>query len=245
MSSSSRYGNATRHPWASVAFVLPLLVVYEVGLAFLQPPAGGSLRNGADTWLRWLLGHIGLAQSFWPGVFLALALVGWAWWKRASRPPDLLNVWSGMVIESILFAAMLWLASRAVGQWIDGNGWPLAAGEEESVCGRLIGYLGAGIYEEALFRLVLFAGLRYLFVLAEVPQASAFGLAAVISSLLFSLAHHIGPAGEVLTGYVFLFRTVAGMYFCLVYAFRGFGIAVGAHAAYDVMVGMALYIPIR
>jgi membrane protease YdiL (CAAX protease family) len=65
-------------------------------------------------------------------------------------------------------------------------------------------------------------------------------LAAAASALIFSSAHHIGPHGENFDGYVFLFRTLAGLYFAILYQLRGFGIAVGAHACYDVLVGVAL-----
>ena len=39
-------------------------------------------------------------------------------------------------------------------------------------------------------------------------------------------------------GFNFLFRVLAGLYFTAIYQFRGFGIAVGAHACYDVLVGI-------
>jgi hypothetical protein len=38
--------------------------------------------------------------------------------------------------------------------------------------------------------------------------------------------------------YVFLFRTMAGVYFALLFQFRGFAVAAGAHACYDVLVGL-------
>jgi hypothetical protein len=38
----------------------------------------------------------------------------------------------------------------------------------------------------------------------------------------------------------FVFRTVAGLYFTLLFVLRGFGVAVGAHAGYDVLVGVSV-----
>ena len=64
-------------------------------------------------------------------------------------------------------------------------------------------------------------------------------IAAVVSALLFSAAHHVGPYGEKMNSYVFLFRTMAGVYFALLFQFRGFAVAAGAHACYDVLVGLA------
>jgi hypothetical protein len=39
---------------------------------------------------------------------------------------------------------------------------------------------------------------------------------------------------------VFAFRVVAGLLFSVLYAVRGFGITVGTHACYDVLVGISI-----
>jgi membrane protease YdiL (CAAX protease family) len=65
-------------------------------------------------------------------------------------------------------------------------------------------------------------------------------LAAISSAVLFAAAHHFGRGGEPWDGYVFSFRSLAGMYFAALFHLRGFGIAVGAHAGYDVLVGLLL-----
>jgi membrane protease YdiL (CAAX protease family) len=145
-----------------------------------------------------------------------------------------------MVIESVVFALLLWALSRGFGPLLDGLGIELqTAGHSttEQAVGLIVTYVGAGIYEEALFRLVLFAGLSVLLDWAGVPSLASFLLAAAASAVLFSAAHHVGPFGEPFNGYVFLFRTAAGLYFALLYRLRGFGIAAGAHACYDVLVG--------
>jgi membrane protease YdiL (CAAX protease family) len=103
---------------------------------------------------------------------------------------------------------------------------------------QLLCFIGAGIYEETLFRLVLYSGLRWLLLRVEVPWPGPGMLAAVVSALLFSAAHNIGPYGEDFQPFVFAFRAAAGMYFVVLYQLRGFGIAVGAHAGYDVLVGL-------
>src|SRR5262249_38666867 len=100
MSLTSReYLRATRHPWSSVLFVLPLLITYEAGICLVGARNADHLRNGADTWLRWLLSRAGLAEGFWPGLFLGIGLLVWTWWKRKDRPADLLGVWMGTVTE--------------------------------------------------------------------------------------------------------------------------------------------------
>jgi hypothetical protein len=58
----------------------------------------------------------------------------------------------------------------------------------------------------------------------------------VLSSLAFSLAHHIGPAGEAFRFSAFVYRTLAGVFFAAIYQVRGFAVAAWTHALYDVYV---------
>jgi hypothetical protein len=235
------YATSTRHAWACTVFVLPLLFAYELGVWTMDVDASGSLRNGADTWLRWLLAQLGLMQSFWPGIFLAAGLIGWSMYHWQSRPEDLTNIWIGMVMESAVLALALWGLSLALIPFVEYVGIPLHShGSPEPAMQMLVAFLGAGIYEEAVFRLLAFTLLCQLFRLGDSPTVVADLLAILVSALLFSTAHHIGPVGEPFNGYVFLFRTLAGVFFAVVYQFRGFGIAVGAHAFYDILVGVIL-----
>ena len=57
----------------------------------------------------------------------------------------------------------------------------------------------------------------------------------VLTSVLFSAAHYIGPAGDKFGWTTFLFRFLAGAYFAVLFRCRGFGIAAGTHAFYDVL----------
>ena len=76
------------------------------------------------------------------------------------------------------------------------------------------------------------------FNLADLPRRWGIVFATAASSLLFAAAHNLGAHGEVFHTYVFLFRTLAGAYFSWIYCVRGFGVAVGAHAGYDVLVAL-------
>jgi hypothetical protein len=68
----------------------------------------------------------------------------------------------------------------------------------------------------------------------------SWALAACAAALAFAAAHHVGPYGEPMRADYFVFRTVAGLYFTLLFVIRGFGIAVGAHTGYDVLVGLVV-----
>jgi hypothetical protein len=239
MSAKVSYFQATRHPWPSLLFLLPLLSSYEAGIFLLGGPQPDALRNGADAWLHYGLQTIGVHFAYAPPALIAIFFFVWSYVARDKKPQDMVGVVSGMVIETIFFALGLWGMSRALGPLLDHFGirlsWNPAQGR---AVGQAITFIGAGIYEEVLFRLVLFSGLTFLLRLAFVPSLLAVPIAAVGSAALFSAAHHVGPFGEPYEGQVFLFRLLAGVYFAVVYRMRGFGVAAGAHALYDVVVGI-------
>ncbi len=115
---------------------------------------------------------------------------------------------------------------------------PARQSEAQRNVARALTFVGAGIYEEVLFRLLLLPACYTVFrILQAGPRASP-GLAVLATSLMFALAHYIGPAGDALVPYTFCFRTLAGVYFAVLFLQRGFGITVGAHAAYDLIVGV-------
>jgi len=100
--------------------------------------------------------------------------------------------------------------------------------------------IGAGIYEELVFRLLLICGLMIVFQdIARLDHKQAIILSVIISSMLFSAHHHFdlltGQAGAVFQPSAFIFRTLAGIYFAILFAVRGFGITSGTHAFYNII----------
>jgi membrane protease YdiL (CAAX protease family) len=94
--------------------------------------------------------------------------------------------------------------------------------------------LGAGIYEEFVFRVVLLAALVFLLhQLLPLRRNLAYGLAAVIGAALFSAFHYIGPFGDPLQLPSFTFRFIAGLILTGLYWTRGYGITAYTHSLYD------------
>jgi hypothetical protein len=239
MSRTGAYLAATRHPWPCLLFMLPLVVAYEFGVQELGGAHPESLRNGADNWLRCGLTYLGLPFFWLPPAVLVLCFLAWSSLRWSDRPKDLLGVLTGMALESVSFSLGLWLLSRALAPLLEYFGVVLSLSIASGGSLRqAVTYLGAGIYEEAMFRLVLFTGLTVLF--SRIDGGGPVGtlLAALASATLFSIAHHIGPYGQPYSNYLFLFRLLAGLYFALLYQLRGFGIAVGSHACYNVMISV-------
>jgi hypothetical protein len=246
------YLAATRHPLAGAIFVVPLLIFYELGLYHLGAAPADQMRNGADAWLRGILQQVGISPIYGAPVLLLGVLLVWSVWRRGDRPRDFLGLWIGMVFESAAFALGLVCASQLLFPLMQGLrgilegpgasvlGLAVGAASPEMAWEQIIGYVGAGIYEETLFRLLLYSGLLALLTWLESPRWLALTTAAVVAALVFAAAHSVGPHGEPFRLVVFCFRSLAGLYFTWVYQVRGFGIAVGAHAGYDVLVGLLM-----
>ena len=94
---------------------------------------------------------------------------------------------------------------------------------------------GAGFHEELIFRVILMGGLAWLLTGLTGPKR-AWVAAIILSSVVFSLAHHLGPMGEPFAFAAFIYRTLAGVFFAVVYHVRGFAVAAWTHALYDVYV---------
>jgi hypothetical protein len=251
---NDNYWRATKHPWACVLFVLPLLAVYEIGLYVQGHARPEELRNGADAWLRSALDAVCVSPVYGAPCLLITVLLLWGVIQRQGRPTDRVGVWVGMVAESAGFALLLlglsqglWHVLLRMDNVLGQPNHRIAAllqvngDTPESLWGQIVSYLGAGIYEETLFRLLIFAGLVKLFAWGDERRtiwAAAF--AGFASALLFAGAHHLGPRGDEFSIYILSFRTFAGIYFAWLYQARGFGIVVGAHAGYDVLVGLIL-----
>ena len=231
------YWQLTRRPIASLAFVGPLLVVYELGVLWCGGGSAEALRTGADGWMRHVLARLGVTDQWFLPLCLILALVAWQVVERKDwRFP--LSTPVGMVLESLVLGVALVGMSRLVDLGFSALEHSRAhALTVPPVPARLIGFIGAGVYEEALFRLMLIPTLYGLLRVLQMPRVVASTAAMTASALLFSLAHHAGTPGEPFTWFAFIFRWLAGIYFAWVFMARGFGIAVGTHAAYDMLVG--------
>jgi hypothetical protein len=238
------YWNEARSPLASLCFLLPWLVIYEWGVFAAGVSDPDLVRNGADFWLRSLLVQAGAGQLLLPVLVLGILL----FWHIAGRHPWSLqfSTQAGMLAESLLLAASL----AALGRLHDfafhwGSQFaerPLLNSLSPTLI-RAVSFVGAGVYEEVMFRLLLVPLAFLFFRLFEFPRSLAAVMAAVSTSFLFALAHHVGPQADAFHLFSFSFRAVAGLFFACVFLLRGFGITVGCHAAYDLLVGILLTVP--
>jgi len=94
--------------------------------------------------------------------------------------------------------------------------------------------VGAGIYEELLFRMALLGGLHMLlFDVAKMKDRHAWVIGLLVSSILFTVYHPIRDTTGALQWGQVIFLMLAGIWFGVVFQLRGFGVVAGTHAAYD------------
>ena len=232
------YWRLSRSPRYSLLFALPLLVLYETLAFVLSHDAIAGVRNGADVLLKsafvWLGGRTGVILF---GVLLLGTGAVLIYRDRSGgklRP----SLFLGMAAESVLYAALFGaVAGVLTGLLLGGVRLALAPGLGLGLPTQLMISLGAGIYEELLFRVLIVGalawGARRLFGWRE---GGAGVFATILGALIFSTFHYLGPYGDRLTLPSFTFRAIAGVLFSGLYLTRGFGITAWTHALYDVLV---------
>jgi hypothetical protein len=201
---------------ASLVLIFPLLMAYEVGVLF-----AGRV-NGADLVTRFLYGALGRTSYL---LLYAAIAIGFLLWIRQKQRWSALTLETAVpvILEAAIYAFTLGALLTVIVDRLLGLG--LAPGE-------VVSALGAGVHEELVFRLGLLCGLVALFRDSRVGVV----LAIAISSVVFSLAHHVGPYGEPFTMHAFVYRACAGVVFALIFWFRSLAHVVYAHVLYDVLV---------
>jgi hypothetical protein len=246
-SSWSRYWRAARQPRYSITFAFPLLVAYEA-LAFgLSHDALAGVRNGADVMLKSVFVLLGGRDGLLAfGALMVGTGAVLVWRDRRRSGPIEGRVFLLMAVESVVYALLFGLVvGTLTGLLLQGleTAWPTAAGASAAgglgLATQLMVSLGAGIYEELLFRVLLVGTLAWMGrrVLGWGPVPAGV-LATVLGALIFSAFHYIGPYGDRLELGSFAFRAIAGVLFSGLYLLRGFGITAWTHALYDVFLAV-------
>lgn len=223
-----------RNLLTSLILVFPLLCAYQIGVLFTLP-----MLNGADFLTTLLFHTFGLTVRGYLAFMAAVILVfvGTVVLLRRRQPFNP-RVIVPVLLESTIYALTMGSLIVLVMTRVLGISPHLAGGiQSEGLVTRLVMSLGAGVYEEIVFRLALLGGLAA--AMQKVLGSArwiAVTIAFIVSSLLFSAMHHLPPYGDPLELGIFTFRVLAGVFFGLLFLFRGFAVAVYTHALYDIYV---------
>ena len=233
------YWRQSRSHRYSLLFALPLLVVYEALAAVLGHGETQAIRNGADVLLKTFF--VALLGAQGPLVF-GILLIGVSLWlvirdMRAHGTRLSPQIFAGMMAESIVLALAFGIVVSSITTRLLAPFAALAQRpmEELGLATQLMVSLGAGLYEELLFRVLLVGAIAALGtrVLRWRPMTASV-VAVGVGAIIFSAFHYIGPFGDRLDAGSFTFRLIAGIFFSALFVARGFGITAWTHALYDV-----------
>lgn len=214
---------------------MPLLFLYELLIRLSQPDSVYIVRISVDIWFKTIFSALGVNAI--SATFLVAAIIGAVilYVKREELPALNKKYFGFMLAESIFYALLVGLS---IGIFIElmlnmnaGN-----ALEQLSKFQLFALSLGAGLYEELFFRVILVSGLVFLFTTFFKSEKTTYILAVIIAALLFSAVHYVGQFGDIFTFKSFLFRFLFGLALNIIYVTRGFGIAAWTHALYDLFV---------
>ena len=228
----SNYWRYSRSAYYSAVAALPLLVIYEILIVLSQSRYWG-IRNAADVWIRTFLMAFDLQAQHITFVLIGISLALIPIAKSKARGIKLkANYFALMFAECLAFSLVLGVVLQSILRL----GGLSSGGPGSGLMQNLALSVGAGLFEEIIFRVILlnliFLLLSFLF--RKKVVAAVFSV--LLASFLFSLSHYVGTMADTWQLYSFMFRWAAGLLFTVLYFVRGFAITAYTHALYDIWV---------
>lgn len=247
------YFARTGRPVYALVFLLPFIVLYEALVLFVNPQLltepVSNVRGAVVSfvWVQNFLLYIGMnAKNAWlfAPVVVVLTLLIIQFLSRASwkiRAGDFLIMAAECLVLSIPLIVLALVLNRSANIPPNNMVFQYNSRSQDIAMDLLTG-IGAGIYEELIFRLILISlSMIFFETILGIDKFKSVVISVIISSVLFSLHHHFVflngqfAKAEIFTMSRFAFRTLAGVFFAVIFAARGFGIVAGTHAFYDII----------
>ena len=226
------YWRSTRSPLYSFLFTIPLFLIYEIGIFLTSSDDMFVLRNGADALMRQILATFGIAGLYWVGAiffigFIITFILQRKYWEETQIHSDYFLL---MMMESVAWSVLIYFFMS--------NVYLLLMNPTGSMLVQQVTLaVGAGIYEEFLFRVLLIAGISVILgFIFQWSDKSRNWTAMIIAAGIFSSFHFIGEYGDFFSFNIFMVRFLAGIVLGTLYFLRGFGITAWSHAVYDLIV---------
>ena len=228
---NSSYFKRSHTAFYSLVASIPLLVLYEILLA-LTSSGPWRIRNAVDVWFRQVLFFFDITSQQASLFMILITIFAIPVVRKKGEhlhPPDFLL----MLFEALCYSLFL----GTLIQWIL---HPLYFSTSVLVTSSFLQKvslsLGAGLFEEFFFRVILLNALFFLLIRVVKREALSGILAILLASFLFSLSHYIGSLADAFELYSFSYRWIAGLIFTILYFLRGFAITAYTHALYDIFV---------
>jgi membrane protease YdiL (CAAX protease family) len=228
------YFSQTKSLTYSYLIALPLLIMYEVFILISQPESGGFVRLSTDIWIKWVFAGFGFdTLKFTVALALILGLI--VFFKERPNPVRVRGrFFLYMILESTIYAIVIaMLISGFLGLIFNADAEGINSLTKFQ---QLALSIGAGLYEELIFRVLLVNGLIIIFGWMSFGNGWKHVGAMILAALIFSAVHYFGSYGDQFTLSSFMFRFLFGLALNGLLIFRGFGIAAWTHSMYDVIV---------
>ena len=216
----------------SFLFTLPLFFIYEINILFLSWDDILVVRNGADFLMRNILESFNIYGLYGLGlVFFLGLLVTYIFFIKEDQQQEVnVNFLFIMLAESMLWSVVLYFLLFKFMVFLMN---PVG----KTILQQVTLAIGAGIYEEFLFRVLLIAGLSGILGFVFMWDKTFKNIIAVVlSGGIFSAFHFMGEYGDFFSMELFLIRFFAGLILGVLYMYRGFGITAYTHSIYDLIV---------
>ena len=236
-------------PLHVLVFLAPLILFYEIAAAVhvMQGAGGAEETIRARKILEYFFRMFDIGGLYLPGILVCVVLLTWHIlirdpWRIRGR------VLGWMAVESLVWTPPVLVLGQVLYRLLSGT----AGGPPEAVSmigavanefaarpltARAAIAVGAGLYEEMLFRMVLIAILHAVLVdLMGLKERRGTVLSVLMAAVAFAFYHDLTLKTGGIDWASAAFYTFIGLYMGVIYVLRGFGIVVAVHAAYDLAV---------
>ncbi len=214
----------------SLILTLPALAIYELGVLILFRDSFFELRNTGEVLLRSLFESIGLRNPLAVSlillaIFLIVMVRGYKIEKKQGIKADYIIY---MLLESMFWGFLLFMALQMFTRL------PLQVYSFEDKISNINLAIGAGIFEELIFRLVIIGAMMVIFTRGlNLVHHWSIILAILLSAIVFAAFHLLM---EPYSFPVFMQRVVGGILLGSLFYQRGYGVSAYTHIIYNILI---------
>lgn len=225
-----QYLKSSRSIHYSLILVLPVLAIYEAGVFFLFRDSFFEMRNTGEVLIRSFFTRINLSNPYIISgilllVFMAVMIRGY---RIEKKPGVHANFLVYMLIESMFWGSTLYITLHLFAEI------PLQMMTLEDKMANMNLAIGAGIFEELIFRMVIITAIFIVLQQGVGVSENASKITSILLAAIIFAGFHLFM--ETFSPNVFAQRVFGGLFLGVLYTFRGYGISAYAHIIYNFLI---------